>query len=113
MIDLKLSGKAFKKVLDIECGLKHSLVRVQYIENHALQEEVFGFGDNSHGQIQHDIHNNNFVVAKPKEIASLSKFKGMVQKIHAGDKISLFTYENEFYCETKSDTSKKVVEKAR
>ena len=55
---------------------------------------IFGFGDNSHGQIQHDFNNNVFVIPKANQIKAMDKFEDMVKKIHAGDKMSLITYEN-------------------
>lgn len=75
------------KILQIECGLKHTIMK-------SSKDEVFGFGDNSHGQIQNDFNNSLFVIAKATPIKTMEKFKEMVKIIHAGDKLSLITYEN-------------------
>jgi len=60
----------------------------------SYNDEIFGFGDNSHGQICHDFNNNVFVFSRATSIKAMDKFKKMVKMIHAGDKMSLITYEN-------------------
>lgn len=72
------------KVVQIECGLRHTLIR-------ANNGNVYGFGDNSSGQLQTGAP---FVIGKPRQLKMVSKMKGMVQRLHSGDNISFVTYEN-------------------
>jgi alpha-tubulin suppressor-like RCC1 family protein len=75
------------KIVKVECGTKHTLLVTS-------SDLVYGFGDNSHGQIMHDGSFNEFVVKKPKLLRTMAKFKQMITKIHAADKMSLMTYDN-------------------
>lgn len=81
----EVKGK-ISKVIQIACGQKHTVL----LDSNGL---VFGFGDNSAGQLLQE--QNQFVVRQPKLLKTVSKFQGMTRSIFTCDRMSLMTYERD------------------
>lgn len=77
----------YPRVLQISCGAMHTLLR-------ADNGHLYGFGDNSSGQIAYDQSSNMFVINKAINVKIVSKLHGMIYKINTGDRISYITYQN-------------------
>lgn len=68
------------------CGERHSIVTGE-------NGHIYGFGDNSAGQIDDTSTRGEFIISKPKIIKQIHKFKNSAFRVHSGKNLSAITVD--------------------